>query len=220
VSESVHYPVPALRFAATYLATHGAESDARACAAALARLAAETVNPEALGALAHGLGEIALLDGHAELAATHFEHALVTLRPLELPYESAQTSLRAGVALVAADRRLEGIDRMTDAYRIARKLGAQPLSNMVASELAALGEPVERRLGRRAAARLGGPNLTRRELEIARFVAAGRTNREIARELFLSTRTVDMHVHNILVKLGSRSRAEAIHRAHELGLLA
>lgn len=53
-----------------------------------------------------------------------------------------------------------------------------------------------------------------------RLIAAGRTNREIARELFLSPRTVDMHVRNLLGKLGCRSRAEAAHKAASLDLLA
>ena len=61
--------------------------------------------------------------------------------------------------------------------------------------------------------------LTRRETEVVRMVAVGRTNREIARELFLSPRTIDMHVQNILLKLGCRSRADAARRATELGLL-
>jgi DNA-binding CsgD family transcriptional regulator len=47
----------------------------------------------------------------------------------------------------------------------------------------------------------------------------GRTNREVAQELFLSPRTVDMHVRNILRKLDCRSRVEAAHKAAELGLL-
>ena len=52
------------------------------------------------------------------------------------------------------------------------------------------------------------------------MVATGRTNREIAADLVLSTRTVDMHVRNILNKLRCRSRTEAVARAGELGLLA
>ncbi len=53
-----------------------------------------------------------------------------------------------------------------------------------------------------------------------RLVASGRTNREIAGELVLSTRTVDMHVRNILTKLRCRTRTEAAAKAGELGLLA
>ena len=49
------------------------------------------------------------------------------------------------------------------------------------------------------------------------LVASGRTNREIAEQLVLSTRTIDMHVRNILAKLGCRSRTEAATRAGELG---
>jgi DNA-binding CsgD family transcriptional regulator len=61
--------------------------------------------------------------------------------------------------------------------------------------------------------------LSRREREVLRLVSVGHTNREIARDLFLSPRTVDMHVRNILRKLSCRSRVEAAHRAGELGLL-
>ena len=62
--------------------------------------------------------------------------------------------------------------------------------------------------------------LSRREREVVRLLAVGRTNREIAQELFLSPRTVDMHVRNILRKLDCRSRVEAAGRARELGLAA
>ena len=86
--------------------------------------------------------------------------------------------------------------------------------------MAALGESVDRRLGRRAAADADGAGLSRRELEVVRLVGAGRTNREIAQELFLSPRTVDMHVRNILRKLDCRSRVDAARRAVELGILA
>ena len=88
-----------------------------------------------------------------------------------------------------------------------------------AREVKKLGESVAGRLGKRAAADADGAGLTRRELEVVRLVAVGRTNREIAEGLVLSPRTVDMHVRNVLRKLDCRSRAAAAHRAGELGLL-
>ena len=60
------------------------------------------------------------------------------------------------------------------------------------------------RTGRRGADRLG---LSRRELEIARPVAEGKTNREIAAELFLSNPTVESHLSRVFTKLGVSSRA-------------
>ena len=112
------------------------------------------------------------------------------------------------------------LDRSTAGdYRIARKLGARPLARQAARELESMGEPVEKRLGRRAAALIENSGLTRRELEVMRLVSVGRSNPEIANELFLSPRTIDMHLRNILMKLGCRSRTEATRRAAELGLI-
>jgi DNA-binding NarL/FixJ family response regulator len=61
--------------------------------------------------------------------------------------------------------------------------------------------------------------LTRRQLEILQHVARGLTNAEIALLLFLSPRTVEMHVSDVLAALDSRSRADAVRRAAELNLL-
>jgi DNA-binding NarL/FixJ family response regulator len=106
------------------------------------------------------------------------------------------------------------------AHRLARRLKLTPLVERLAGELAALGEKAERRVRRRDVAGSVGGGLTRRETEVVRLVAVGMTNREIARELFLSPRTVDMHVQNVLLKLDCRSRTDAARRATELGLLA
>ncbi len=59
----------------------------------------------------------------------------------------------------------------------------------------------------------GDPRLTRRELEVVRLIDEGFTNKEIASRLFIEIATVKNHVHNILEKLGARSRGEAAARA-------
>ena len=61
--------------------------------------------------------------------------------------------------------------------------------------------------------------LTGRELEIMLLVAQGNTSRQIGQALFISPRTVEMHVQGSLLKLGCRTRAEAVRRLAELGTL-
>jgi DNA-binding NarL/FixJ family response regulator len=80
---------------------------------------------------------------------------------------------------------------------------------------------------RRLATRHGGPggrglaeaNLTDREAEVLRLVAQGRSNAEIAAELFLGVETVKTHVRNVLAKLGARDRVQAVITAYESGFI-
>jgi DNA-binding NarL/FixJ family response regulator len=185
----------------------------------LSRISARFGSADALAALSHALGEIALLEEDATRASEQFAQALQLLQDVDAPLERAFSELRAGVAAAAAGEHALGVEHLTSAYRSFSKLGAKPFAARAAQELEALGERVTERLGRRAAGDLGRGGLTRRELEILRFVAVGRTNREIARDLFLSPRTVEMHVRHMLSKLDCRSRTEATSKAHELGLL-
>jgi len=60
----------------------------------------------------------------------------------------------------------------------------------------------------------GRLGLTDREFEVLRLVAGGRSNREIAAELFISAKTASVHVSNILAKFGVGSRGEAAARAY------
>ena len=218
-SEDHHYAVWGLRWAASYLARQGAIREARACADALATLAASSGYHDALAALAHALAELAFHEGDAATAANQLGRALDLHATLDIPFERAQILVRAAVADAALGQRERALERLVEAHRVARRLGARPLATEAAAEVAALGEPVERWLGRRASADVESAGLSRRELEVVRLMAVGRRNREIASELYLSPRTVDMHVRNILGKLGCHSRTAAAARARELGLL-
>ena len=90
----------------------------------------------------------------------------------------------------------------------AHALGAQPLVD----KLTALGS-------RRARQSAGSDTLTARETEILRLVADGRSNGEIGKQLYISTKTVSVHVSNILAKLGAAGRTEAAAIARRRGLL-
>jgi DNA-binding NarL/FixJ family response regulator len=214
-----HYALSGLRWAAAYLARTDEHDDAHACTDALTRVASASGQPEALAALAHAIAELALADDEPEAAAEQLMNALDLHGAIDMPFVRTQIELRAGVALAAAGDHEAGLERLSSAYRTARKLGARPLAAEAAREAAALGDSVVRRLGRGAEADAEDGGLSRREREVVRLLAVGRTNREIAQELFLSPRTVDMHVRNILRKLDCRSRVEAANRASELGLV-
>jgi DNA-binding NarL/FixJ family response regulator len=218
-TEDRHYVISLLRWATTFFAESGDAAGARSCAAALARVAEDVGHNEAMSALSHALGETALLDGAAEQAAGHFGRALILLHGVDAPIDRAESERRAAAALILLDRREEAIEHLISAHRTLRRLGARPLMERVNANLGELGERAERRLSRRALAQAANGNLSRREVEVVRLVAMGHTSREIARELFLSPRTVESHVSSILLKLDCRSRADAARRASELGLL-
>jgi DNA-binding CsgD family transcriptional regulator len=217
--QEAHYSVSALRWAATFFSLSGDRAGVGACADVLSRIAETAATSEATAAVAHALGEVASLEEDLDRAAVRFERALEALAGHTVPLERAEIGLRAGMMLARVGERERAVERLVAAYRTAKRLRVRPLASATVAELAALGEKVERRLGRRAYGDLRQAGLSRRELEVARLVVQGRTNREIASELFLSTRTVDTHVRNLLRKLECRSRIEAAKRVTELGLL-
>jgi two-component system NarL family response regulator len=71
----------------------------------------------------------------------------------------------------------------------------------------------------RLAERMGGPSLTGRELEVLKSIVAGRSNKEIAGELFISEATVKTHINSILSKLGVSDRTQAATTALQRGIV-
>ena len=160
--------------------------------------------------LAGSLGGLSLLQGMPDAAVEHFQRAVDLHGEIELPHDRAELLLDAAAAARAATADDLARGWLDEARLQARRLGARPLQAAAERRLAELGRGPEQRLA---------AGLTPRQLQVIRRVAAGRTNREIAAELYLSVRTVDMHVRNSLVALGCRSRVDAARMAAELGLL-
>ncbi|MFI6506350.1 AAA family ATPase [Streptosporangium sp. NPDC050855] len=129
------------------------------------------------------------------------------------PFQRARSLLRAARAAAGAGDRDGAADRLRTAHPIAVSLLAGPL----VTELEVLARRIGIFLGDRPGA--GESVLTPRELEVLRLVALGRSNREVAAELFISAKTVSVHVSNILGKLGVSTRGEAAAAAHRLTLI-
>ncbi|MBP1705153.1 MAG: helix-turn-helix transcriptional regulator [Chloroflexi bacterium] len=161
------------------------------------------------------------------------------------PYDSAYARLRQAEALVAAGAPRTAVAQTLGRARAAAEpLGAMPLLRsiellarrlrieLVSPEAAPAVVPAARdrpltRVPRTTGPAVGTPEeaaaglgLTPREREVLGLVALGRTNREIARELFMSEKTASVHVSNILDKLGAANRVEAAAIAVRLGLAA
>jgi DNA-binding CsgD family transcriptional regulator len=210
-----------------------AERDAVALATRLVERARHVVRPEAFPrgqcpaeaqinaasaaaelARARGEGEV---DAWGDVAGRWHAYAAA--------YSAAYAQWRYAEAILAGGgARADAQAALTEAHAVATRLRARPL----AGELEALARRARLTLhdehaaatpavtGEGAAERVG---LTARELEVLRLVAAGQTNRGIGQALYISEKTVSVHISRILAKLDAGGRVEAAGLAHRLGLL-
>jgi DNA-binding CsgD family transcriptional regulator len=142
----------------------------------------------------------ALLSPDDDIAEEQFREALRLHDGRDLEFERARTQLLYGRALRRRRRPAMAREHLHEALEVFDGLTARSWATQARAEL-------------RAAGGVSGPQkllpeLTPQQGEIARLVAGGATNREIAAQLFLSPRTVDHHLRNIFVRLGVRSRVE------------
>ncbi len=136
---------------------------------------------------------------------------------LAQPYQGIYARLREAEAHLQTGERRAAAQALRGAHATAVALGALPLRG----DTEALAKRARIALPEVTgdAADAGPPlDLTRRELTVLELIAAGRTNRQIAEELYLSPRTVDVHVRHILAKLHASNRVEAAGIAHGLGI--
>jgi DNA-binding NarL/FixJ family response regulator len=178
---------------------------ARTAAGKLSKIAALFDSPPLRAAAARAEGVVLLAEGEPQAALGALRVSWRGWHEIAAPYEAAR--VRVLIGLACRDLGDEDTARMElDAARWAfQQLGATP-------DLAQLDA-----LSGRAVAAKGG--LTAREVQVLRLVAAGKTNRVIADDLFLSEKTVARHVSNIFAKLGLSSRSAATAYAYEHDLV-
>ena len=164
---------------------------ARDAADELGQLAADLDATYVRGLAAHATGAVLLAEGDVHAAQRFLRRACEIWRRLDVPYEDARTR-----ALLA---------------EVYRDLGDPDSAKL---ELDAA-EAVFARLGAATTDAEPAGGLTDRELEVLRLVATGQSNRDIAKQLVISEKTVARHISNIFVKLGLNSRTAATAYAYE-----
>ncbi|MFG2938935.1 AAA family ATPase [Streptomyces sp. NPDC048282] len=141
---------------------------------------------------------------------------------LDRPYDLARVRRRLAQVLLEEASGDDDRDRATELLRlsgaVAEHLGARPLADAVSLLAQRARLTLTATTPRQALDPADNLGLTSRERDVLRLVSAGRTNRQIAEELFISPKTASVHVSNILGKLGVSGRGEAAAVAHRLEL--
>jgi DNA-binding CsgD family transcriptional regulator len=180
-------------------ASRGRPDDARGALAALAAWTRATGSAWGAATLA---GAEVHLAPDADRAESAFAEAEAAHAAIDLPFDRARLELRLGEQLRRARRRVDARRHLRSAVDAFARAGATPWEQRAANELRATGETARRREPSTL------DELTPQEAQIARLVAEGATNRDIAARLFLSPRTVEYHLRKVFRKLGLSSRTQ------------
>jgi DNA-binding CsgD family transcriptional regulator len=140
-----------------------------------------------------------LSDGPEAVAA--YEEALRLHTDTNRAYDRARTELLLGEHLRRNRQRIDSREHLRTALSMFEALGASSWADRARAELRASGETARRREPSTLT------QLTPQQLQVARFVAEGMSNKEVAAQMFLSPRTVDAHLRSVFSKLGVTSRA-------------
>jgi DNA-binding CsgD family transcriptional regulator/tetratricopeptide (TPR) repeat protein len=199
VMDEAHDPAARSMLLPAYVEIMLAANDLRAARAGAEELVgiAEQLEAPLLRALAaHATGATLLAEGDGRAALAALRGAWAAWQGIEAPYEAARVRVLIGLACRALGDNDTAEMELDTARWVFGQLGAAPDVARVEA------------LSRAGTARAPG-GLTAREVEVLRLVAAGKTNREIAKTLVLSDHTVRRHLQNIFNKIGVSSRAGA-----------
>ncbi|WP_429819034.1 helix-turn-helix transcriptional regulator [Ensifer sp. B1-9] len=133
------------------------------------------------------------------------------------PFRQAYALMQAGAAAVSTNRRSTGACHFRRGAELAHSISARLLRDQI--EAVAAKARIDLRKDEDEGASKAPLGLTDREFEVLRLVAAGQSNREIAKTLFISAKTASVHVSNILAKLSVPSRGAAAAVAHRLRII-
>ena len=203
---------PALLALSGAVALAAGDADAAAGAAARLRESSDLLAREDLAAEAAFLaGMVAARRGDPGEAERELEEAVARFAALRFPLEEVRARFELAAVLATRDSPLAAIAARAACSALER-LGARRDADRAAALLRQLGG------SGRTAERGERGELTARELEVLRLVAAGLSNAQIADELVIAPKTAEHHVSHVLAKLGVRSRAEAAAHAVREGL--
>jgi DNA-binding NarL/FixJ family response regulator len=195
----------------------GDRAQAQLALAELAAIAANVATEPLRAAASFAAGLVAAADGAHETARRHLEDAVDLYKQSGAPLETAQARMGLARALLALGRKEAAGQQARKAQDPLRRLGAAREADRAAALLrdiaATPDEPI--------ASAPGTVDLTPRELNILRLIAAGKSNQEIAATLVLSVRTVERHISTIYAKIGASgavARATATAYALDHGL--
>jgi DNA-binding CsgD family transcriptional regulator len=161
------------------------------------------IGPEssvAPAALDHANGLVRLSSGSVTAARDRLEAAIRGWDERGRRWEGLWARLDLASAMLRSNRYVEASRLVSEVRDAARRMDSQPLLDRAVE--------LERLARGRGAEQEAWHPLTVREFEVARQIASGMTNAEIATVLFLSPKTVSAHVEHILAKLGASRRAE------------
>lgn len=186
---------------------------ARAAAEELAATAAGGSSAVLHAMAAYALGTVLAGEGDMVTALAELRTAAAGWRLLGMPYEAARTAAAVGLACAAMGDGVAAALELGNARDAFAELGARPdvehLDVLMSVGARGLAASADR-----------GASLSVREREVLAGLAAGKTNRDIAKTLMISQHTVGRHVESIFAKLGVTSRAAATACAYEHGLLS